>query len=563
MKIYFFKYIKHCLSGSLLTALLSAAYAQNTEPLPPPAEIAEKIESPVVSDTIKASRTPINYHFYEFPYTSGFDLDKGNYIQIHNTPSSEKPHNNYVGVGYGSFSSPFLKAYITNKLFHKHSLSLKFSHTSSANSIPTAYTPLNNGFSGTQALLRSDFNTKKHHMAVSFSIDRQMLNWYGLPINYANFSEPQISAIEEKHTYVKPVFHFEINPKANKEIRHIAVDMRMFFDRLGVVENNVVFNAQSVFNIDNQEVFMDYDLDNLTVTTPYRAVSNTLLARISPFFKISNAHVSVKAGVNFFFNSQSADKTQTFSVFPSLDFSYKLLSKYLIAYGGANGHQSQNTYAKFTDYNPFISPDLQLIPTIQTLKLHAGMKGKILANLSYDLSASVAFEKNLPLYKLSTIENDDTSFRNGNSFQVVYDDVNTFKGSARLVWEIDKKLQSSWILSVFSYGMTKEDRAWNLPSVKSDFFINWQINRWLFSSTNWFIMGSRFDLLSDMRSGTLETSPFKLDPYVDANFELEAKILKNLGMFLKINNLIGENYQSIGSYRVQGRQFIAGLSFVF
>ena len=97
-----------------------------------------------------------------------------------------------------------------------------------------------------------------------------------------------------------------------------------------------------------------------------------------------------------------------------------------MAYAGPEGDLEQNSYADFVDQNPFVSPTLFIEPTDNNYDFYAGLKGKLVNSVAFNLRASYNDDENKALFKSNAYDFNNLNkegYTNGNSFNIVYDKV--------------------------------------------------------------------------------------------------------------------------------------------
>src|SRR5690606_32208 len=128
----------------------------------------------------------------------------------------------------------------------------------------------------------------------------------------------------------------------------------------------------------------------------------------------------------------------------------------------------QNSYMDFVKENPFLSPTLMIAPTDKQYDVFAGLKGKLASSVSYNLRGSYNNERNKAFFRANdyTENTANENYAYGNSFQVVYDDVRTFRFSGVLKADFSKNESFGMGETFNSYKNTNEQEAWNLPAVE-------------------------------------------------------------------------------------------------
>jgi len=164
-----------------------------------------------------------------------------------------------------------------------------------------------------------------------------------------------------------------------------------------------------------------------------------------PSFLYQEDDLSVHLGAGLFYttNKFNGASDGKFFVYPNIKASYRLVGDLMIAYAGAEGNLKQNSYADFVDGNPFVSPTLFVSPTDNSYDLYVGMKGKLANAVSFNVRGGLNNEKNKPFFVSNVYDPtiaEKQGYHYGNSFNVVYDNLNTISFSEKLKPIFQRKL---------------------------------------------------------------------------------------------------------------------------
>jgi outer membrane receptor protein involved in Fe transport len=251
-------------------------------------------------------------------------------------------------------------------------------------------------------------------------------------------------------------------------------------------------------------------------------------------------------------------------IYPQINASYKVVGDLMIFYAGAEGNLEQNSYLNFASQNYFLSPTLTIAPTDKQYDVFAGLKGKIADNVSYNIKGSYVNEKNKALFKSNNYtensNNEDYGF--GNSFQVVYDDMKTLSFSGDLKADFSENVTFGVSGAYNTFVNTNEQEPWNLPKLKLNASLDFNITPKWFAGTTVFYVGDRKDAQMNTDFNTIETAVV-LPSYFDANAHLGYKYNDRLTGFLRANNIANQAYEKWLNYRVQGFQIVVGANYKF
>ncbi len=242
----------------------------------------------------------------------------------------------------------------------------------------------------------------------------------------------------------------------------------------------------------------------------------------------------------------------------------------MIAYAGAEGNLKQNSYADFVEGNPFVSPTLFIAPTDNSYDLYVGMKGKLANAVSFNVRGGINNEKNKPffvsnVYDATIVEKE--GYHYGNSFDVVYDNLNTFSVFGEIKADFSKSASFAISGTYNSFKVKDLQEAWNLPQLKVESTLNIDFTQKWYGGMQLFFVGERLDLVTKQELifplPSFVQEKVTLDSYFDLNANIGYKYNKRLTFFLKGNNLANQQYQRWANFPVQGVQVLGGASYKF
>jgi hypothetical protein len=274
----------------------------------------------------------------------------------------------------------------------------------------------------------------------------------------------------------------------------------------------------------------------------------------------------VDIGLGMFYSLDLENDNNKFLVYPQINASYKVVGDLMIFYAGAEGNLEQNTYSDFVNENHFLSPTLDIKPTDKQYDVFAGLKGKLTNTVSYNIRGSYVNERDKALFKSNDYNenssNEDYAF--GNSLQVVYDDTKTVSFYGELNADISEDLTFGVDGTFSSYTNKFQAEAWNLPAIKLNAKVDFNITEKWYAGAKVFFVGERKDqkLNTDIVY-VIAPSPITLDSYFDVNAHVGFKYNDRLTAFLRANNITNKGYQKWLDYPVQGFQVVLGANYKF
>jgi outer membrane receptor protein involved in Fe transport len=115
-----------------------------------------------------------------------------------------------------------------------------------------------------------------------------------------------------------------------------------------------------------------------------------------------------------------------------------------------------------------------------------------------------------------------------------------------------------------NYTNDSQQEAWNLPEVRLNSSIDFNITPKWFAGAAVFYVGERKDLqVNSNLIYALVPRPVILDSYFDVNAHLGYKYNDRLTGFIRANNITNQAYEKWLNYPVQGFQIVIGANYKF
>ncbi|MGB1211355.1 MAG: TonB-dependent receptor [Lacinutrix venerupis] len=560
----------------VLATTLTFAQEREQDTLNPDVINVIKPYTPTISDAFKVKEVPtlddeetstkkeVKYNIFSFPVASTFTPAKGKAAVV-DKAKKVKLFDNYATLGVGTYTTILGEVYLNHEINSGENISAHLSHHSSAGGIDDVLTNddfLDSKIDLSYSQLNNDFN-----WTVAGGFGMQSFNWYGL--QQPLFNQVTANSLDVGHNYTNAHITGEVNIE-DGIFKGANVLFRRFGDNQGSGENRFKLSGTADLYISDEivstEVSLDYlggNFENNYANTAEVNYSNIQVG-IAPTYQLKRDDLTVDLGVILTYLNNTEASKSSFFIYPNISASYRLVDEYIVAFGGVKGGLIQNSYYNFADQNPFVSPTLFIVPTDQQYNAYAGLKGKLSNTLGYAVSGSYKSEKNKALHTnnpLTAVQD----YTYGNSFGITYDDVTTLAFTGELSADVNRNFTLGIKGEYFVYNTKNEAEAWNLPDIKASLFMDYQINEHWFTGASMFFVGERKDVFSDLRTTVISNEPtmLSLDSYFDANAHVGYHVNDRISVFVKGNNLIGENYTKWQNTPVQGIQFLAGGTYKF
>ena len=522
-------------------------------------------ETPQLDDSTNTKKKEVKYNIFSIPVASTFTPAKGKAASV-DKEKAVKLYDNYASVGVGTYTSILGDVYLNHALSRTESVGGNFNFNGSKGGIEGLL--LDDDFIKTSLNVNYSSNLRDLSWNVDGGFQYQKYNWYGLPQPF--FDATTADMLDVSHSFYGVYFGGEIDFN-DALFKSLNAKFRRFGDDQKSGENRFVFNTEFDIPIQGESINTEFTLDYIGGSFDRNFYYDEELkygninVGVKPSYQIKQDDLTVNLGVNLVYLNDTQANKNKFYIYPNFSASYRLVDEILIAYGTIEGGLNQNSYYDFANENPYVSPTLIIVPTDQQYNASLGLKGKLSNSMSYDINGHYYADSNRALFKSNSVLGGATEdYQYGNSYGIVYDDLNTYSIAGELNVDVNRNFKLGIKAEYFGYSTKFEEEPWNLPDIKGNLFLDYQIDEHWFAGAGLFYVGERKDQFYE--EGTLlPTDPITitLDSYFDANAHLGYKINPQFSVFAKANNMVNKKYERWLNYPVQGIQFLAGLTYQF
>ena len=533
--------------------------------------------SPTVSKAVKIPIEPdtdsidlgldkeINYSINSIPVASTFTPAKGKAKSLKRVPK-ERFYQNFISAGYGNYSTPIIEMFAHSNTSNYNDFGGFFKLHSSGGGIRGVV--LDDSFTDAKIDLFYKQSERYFEWKAEAGFNHLSSNWYGLS-DEIPYAEQVISSIDEKQSYND--IHLQGDIEFYDALLHKGkFDFHQFFDAADSRESFADLEGIIDFPVRDELIYTEIDLTFLSGRFKNDFLQTEELKYtyfnlgLSPNFELLREDLTLNIGLRLYYSMTDSSEGSKFYAYPNITGSYNISEESFIAYAGVVGDLQQNTYRDFVGLNPFVSPTLYIERTNQQFNAYAGIKGLLNSKIRFNLRAGYISENDKPLFKLNPSLTDgsievDKGYQAANSFQVVYDDVNTINFHAELIFDLFKEFQFGGDVDFNSYSLENEEHAWNLPLVTAALLAKYKRKKWS-AGADLFFSSDRKDELAIIPSTTQRITN---SAYLDLNLNGQYHINDKFDVFLNLNNILNQNYQEFTNFRVQGFQLFAGVKYKF
>ncbi|MCF6350093.1 MAG: TonB-dependent receptor [Flavobacteriaceae bacterium] len=537
------------------------------KPYTPKIKDAFKIKkSPVQGNDTIQEKKPVKYAINSAPVASTFVPSKGKAKGV-SRKRKENIYDNYVSVGFGNYTTPKIEAFVHTSTTRDNDLGLLLNYHSSNGGVENIR--LDNDFIDAKIDLYYKETSRDFDWKVNGGYQYLKHNWYGIS-KPENLTDTQIDNIDSEQNYNNLNLGGDLKYH-DAFFNGVNVDLNVFSDKYNSTESHFLAKPKFKIPISSEWIETDFRLEYIggkldkNYDTSNEIKYGYFNLGVNPNFKVLRDNLTINLGVKLLYSGAiEVDQANELFIYPNITASYELIQDVMILYAGLTGDLNQLSYRDFVAENPFVSPTLSIGRTNEQYNIQFGAKGKLASNISYNVNALYKREEGKALYKLNedfshliTLEN----YQYANSFNVVYDNINTLGVFGEVIIDFSKALNFGGNIQFNSFDKEIQEEVWNLPSIRASFFANYNINKWT-AGANLFFVGERKDQYNSNFGIPIQTE-ITNKSYLDLNLNFGYNFTNRLTAFANANNILDANYQKYTGFEVQGIQLLAGIKYKF
>jgi len=444
---------------------------------------------------------------------------------------------NYFKLGGGNYLTPYGEFQLHSVRSKKYSYGAYGKHLSSNDGKPQ-----NADFSDNELGIFGSRITRKGDLTGKLNYERHVIHRYGYDNDSFDFEKVNINQI---YNDFNGRVSFDNGTIRKKSGYLLGFDFYTFSNG-GSRENDFDVNLKSDYNLrKNQSIKLDASVDFTNLVRDTISLNRTFV-RVLPQYSFRYKKIDIGIGANAVVVLDSSE-TKVY-VFPAITAEHFLVKDKVKAFAGVGGDVKKTSLRQLSYLNAFVVESPELINTVSSINLHAGLRGIIKKNVDYLLKITYSNDNNTALYQTDSTPT--------SPFNVVYDDVQTVAFQTGLGLRIDEQFFIQFATSFYNYKTDQQDQAWQLPAFDADVNIRYTLAKKLQLRAQLYALGERFQ--KDPTEGQITR---KLKPFLDVNLMADYRYKKNISFFLNVNNLSNGRYQKWYNYPSYGLNILGGVSF--
>ncbi len=275
-----------------------------------------------------------------------------------------------------------------------------------------------------------------------------------------------------------------------------------------------------------------------TYTADSSSTANSdLLLNAIPQFTYKSHRAKLTLGANAMLDHDE------FSGFPYINLEGYILPEKLTLYGGWNKKLVKNNFQKFSTENPFIIQNVALSNS-QREDRYVGAKGEV-NGIFYNVKVYQQITDNQPLYV--NLADLDTMM-----MTVVYDStMTTFGGLIEASYAFSEQFKAGIGATFNNYNTETVNSAWHLPTLELNVRAEFMPIPQLSLIGDFFLLQGAEGRLSNGRTKDLKGA-------ADLNFAAKYTLMKNISVFVNLNNVLSVKTERYLNYPTYGFNVVGG-----
>lgn len=471
---------------------------------------------------------------------------------------------NYLKLGAGNYGRLF------GELFVNSSQDRKFVYGFSALHNSTRKGPVDGNLSG-QSLTRIGLDGKYHQdtyeLKLKAGFDSRNYHFYGYDTT-ANFEYTRTDLRQRLNVYsfAATIENTRPKPKIDYKLSTGVYALNDFYSATELDWETRLNTFFPIFEdkikaVVNAEAYLTQMSDD-QIDNPTRKRN---LFRIEPAFNFDFGSFSARVGFKAVSQSDPYIQTNITKGYPTAMLTYKMPSMVYI-FAGVDGDIARNTMRSLLTENPWLKEQVSIQNTYKNLDVFLGARGDLFSGVSFNVKAS--YGKYQDLYYFDQYEGSTFSPTGKplhvTKFDVIYDEEETdfVNGSLEVgysgneIWKPVLKVDYNY------YAKGTFEKPLHRPAVNARLGNTISLTDRLVSSVDFYYIGGIFARNTGAMNGTYDPtqSVVKLKDIADINAEFTYLFTDHLAAFVKLNNILGKNYQRYYNYPQLGLNFLAGIN---
>ncbi|CCH01171.1 hypothetical protein FAES_3162 [Fibrella aestuarina BUZ 2] len=516
--------------------------------LPPADRVINKIPSPKANTETRK----MTYEFQDRKLTVGDPRIQPTVLEPGSTQTETRPaYENYVKLGAGNYNTFYGEG------FYKVATSGGFGAEGSVRHLSSGIGPVDGANSAqreSRINLRGTYNTDLFKLTAGLGFEQERYYFYGYRPQFEGTTRlvPNRDSLRQQLTTFRASLGIENNGKDQTLDYALKTSVTTLGDAYRASELDWGTNLQTSLQITDNFLAL-VNADAYLTQRNDGEVDNRNLFRLRPAFRYLSPKLTVTLAVNAVNETDKRLGINNTLAFPVANIDVVPAGN-IHFFAGVDGDIVRNTLRSLLSENRWLAPNVVLANTIKSYDIYGGSKGQLGNGFSYEGKVSYARYRNF-----STINN---TWPDTTKFFALYDGgiAHVLTLSGQLGYEMGG-FRSTLKGDVFRYDLDRLEEAWGRPRASVQWLNSYTFNKKLFVTSDLYVYSGIRN--KNFTSLTSAGEVVQLPTIADLNLKIDYFLGKQVAAFVSLNNIFGQTYQRYLYYRVQGLNFLGGISYSF
>lgn len=523
---------------------------------------------PILADAVKIRRSPdmtnkreyqpkLNYSIID----KKLDITTGTKrLDIQEIPAVRfaTPTNNYVKIGAGNFSTLLGEIYLANTDYQDTRFGAYIKHLSQEGNIE------NQNYGQQEITVFGRQLYDQFTISGDLGYKRYATRFFGQPFDVNNIS---LNPNPEKQAFNDIFLHAELTSnRKNEEVNTFDYSVKAtgyyYNNAFDAKENSFVLSGYLNREINTFHIGAHVSAD-FTGVSDIAYKQQNHIARINPYVRFKGDNYNLVIGANLV--SEFGGDSSRINILPNVLLDFALVPEYAHLFAGVDGDVQKASLRDFSRENPWLNQNINISNAVERFHIYGGIKGNAGATFGYKIGLDYRRIENMAFLINSPMQ--------PYKFDVIYEDANkassVFGLEAEMNVRVSEMISLGGKLNFNEYDLQTYEEAWYLPKLQLAANTKINISDKLYIDGELLFMGQTYTQKYTYNT-LLGTNPIVSLPekhtipsFVDLNAGLEFRVTDRLGLYGRVNNILGINYERYQYYPRLGLNVMGGVNFSF
>ncbi len=337
------------------------------------------------------------------------------------------------------------------------------------------------------------------------------------------------------------------------------INASLFSNAFSAKENNIILSSGVSKNLSKLKIGANGIVD-FTTSKDVLYTFNNHIFKVNPYLNFNTELLKITVGINYV---NEFGSNQRIHIFPAASLDLMLIKKYLTVFADFGGDVNKTRIKDLTDINPFLNTNITLKNAIKKFDGAGGIRGTFAPNIGYKAMVSYQSISDFSYFvnNINEPQKFDVAYFNGNT------NILGFTGELNINFSDKLNLDSK--LSLKQYDNNSESNIWLHPAFILNSNASFKVVDKVKITGDLLFQGDTKAKILSYTPGvppsqsTIITNIRTVKAFADISVGSEYQYNKQISAFLKVNNILGNDYQKYPYYPNYGINILGGLTYGF